>query len=92
MVGFVKLVQTLRNYLALLILVRTRKLDFAEVSPMEFVNIKMHNVVTLESVKKLIETMIYCRGSTYAELYGKNCLIKQSQRRKKLKLWNKLCE
>ena len=71
MVGFVKLVQTLRNYLVLLMLVRTRKLDFAEVSPMEFVNVEMHNVVTLENVKKLVETMIYCR-----KVHMQNCTAK----------------
>ena len=49
-VGFVKLVQKLRNYIVLLILVCIRKPNFAKVFPMEFVNVKILKVFTNQQI------------------------------------------
>ena len=46
----------------------------------------------MTDMEEFVETKIYCQVSRYAETVQVNCLLEQNQGRRKLKLWNKVCQ
>ena len=46
----------------------------------------------MTDMEQFVETKIYCQVSRYAETVQVNCLLEQNQGKRKLKLWNKVCQ